>query len=117
MMSDEPCKTPIEELLRTVPEDFRVGFEDDHTYRMLPMGHIAREAADEIDRLKELLTAKDDAELNAYAEGKKHTECRLSAEMGRYREALRKIAEEHDADGSMRFEAQAALSAGKERDA
>lgn len=33
----------------------------------------------------------------------------LTTEGAIMREALRKIAEEHDADGSMRFEAQAAL--------
>ena len=46
-----------------------------------------QQQADEIERLTDALTAKDDAELDAYAAGKKDAEARLQARF----EALDKV--------------------------
>ena len=51
-MSEQACKTPVNELLRTVPLDKRLEWGcDDGSWHNWPIGGLAHEAADEIESL------------------------------------------------------------------
>lgn len=51
--ADGCAKTPLLDLLRSVPADARVSYEHSPTdYSMIPAGRLCAEAADEIERLR-----------------------------------------------------------------
>ena len=65
-MSDQPCETPLLELARNVPKDFRGEWEsmwaEDGTpigHSMAPVGRYIHELADEIERLQRIVDAAD----------------------------------------------------------
>ena len=51
-MSDQPMKTPTEDLLRGVPRDHRILVEEKHSSHHIPIGRLAHEAAAEITALR-----------------------------------------------------------------
>jgi hypothetical protein len=53
------CKTPIEDLLRSVPKDLVIKWTEDNAYHNVPIGRHAHEASDEILRLRALLSRTD----------------------------------------------------------
>lgn len=73
-MSDVPAKTPITDLLADVPADARVMYEHHSTYHQnIPFGWLAKEALDEISRLKAEME-KAEAERDAAKEDVKALE-------------------------------------------
>jgi hypothetical protein len=55
-MSDLPCKTPLLDLLRDVPEDARAEYEHSQFHHsLIPYGRLCSEAAAEIGQLREFL--------------------------------------------------------------
>ena len=56
MSDQQACQTPIIDLLRDIPADARMVYEVNPTHHQsIPVGVLAHQAADEIDRLRGLL--------------------------------------------------------------
>lgn len=109
-MDNQPCKTPVDELLRTVPEDFRIDWEDDNSWTNCPIGRLAHEAADEIGAWR--ARAAYDAEkierltdkLNAAEQNWSDEVQDLTAELGQLTEAAREALRWIDPHAPMHIE-------------
>ena len=63
MPDNENCAAcPIQELLRTVPQEHRIWFSDDPmSHQHIPVGRICHDAANTIDTLRTRLSALEAA--------------------------------------------------------
>lgn len=77
-MSEKACKTPLTDLLRSVPADTRLVIErSSFAHDLIPVGRLCNEAAAELARLRAELAARDAAAVDAIAQA--YEDGRISA--------------------------------------